>query len=223
MIAKQSKQVFVAYAYGLYDKRDYRKVFSNLERAFGVRFIFADEKITNMHILQKILSYIRSSDFSVFDISSWNPNVTLELGIALALSEDWYICFNPKETDLKEVPSDIRGIDRIQYNSFADLEDKLTALLDQRYPRSTRVGVDDYLAKLDDDITALLKREPGLGVVEISEVLGVNKRMAQVAVRQMLDAKALRSEGKTKGVKYFLAKRPVAAKKVARPAKRSGA
>ena len=96
MPTNPSKQVFVAYAYGLYDKRDYRKVFANLERAFGVRFIFADEKITNMHILQKILSYIRSSDFSLFDISSWNPNVTLELGIALALSDDWYICFNPK-------------------------------------------------------------------------------------------------------------------------------
>ena len=169
-----------------------------------MRFIFADEKITNMHILQKILSYIRSSDFSIFDISSWNPNVTLELGIALALSDDWYICFNPKETDLKEVPSDIRGIDRIQYVSFADLEDKLTALLDQRYPRSTRVGVDDYMAKLEDDIKALLKAGPGLGVVEVSEVLGINKRMAQVAVRQMLDSKVLRTEGKTKGVKYFL-------------------
>ena len=210
MPTNPSKQVFVAYAYGLYDKRDYRKVFANLERAFGVRFIFADEKITNMHILQKILSYIRSSDFSLFDISSWNPNVTLELGIALALSDDWYICFNPKETDLSEVPSDIRGIDRIQYLSFADLEDKLTALLDQRYPRSNRTGVDDYIAKLESDITDLLEREPGIGVVEMSEVLGINKRMAQVAVRQMLDAKSIRSEGKTKGVKYFLS--PAAAR-----------
>lgn len=193
----------MAYAYGLYDKRDYRKVFSNLENVFGVRFIFADEKITNMHILQKILSYIRGSDFSIFDISAWNPNVTLELGIALALSDNWYICFNPSQTNLSEVPSDIRGIDRIQYMSFADLEDKLTVLLDQRYPRSSRIGVDDYLAGLEDDISDLLKREPGLGVVDISDILGVHKRMAQVAVRQMLEAGKLRSEGKTKGVKYF--------------------
>ncbi|NRT58655.1 hypothetical protein [Sphaerotilus uruguayifluvii] len=205
MSNNQSKQVFVAYAYGLYDKRDYRKVFSSLEKVFGVRFIFADEKITNMHILQKILSYIRSSDFSIFDISAWNPNVTLELGIALALSENWYICFNPSQTNLSEVPSDIRGIDRIQYISFADLEDKLTVLLDQRYPRSSRIGVDDYLAGLESDITDLLKREPGLGVVEVSDILGVHKRMAQVAVRQMLESGKLRSEGKTKGVKYFIA------------------
>ena len=156
-----TKQVFVAYAYGLYDKRDYRKVFSALERAFGVRFVFADEKITNMHILQKIVSYIKASDFSLFDISSWNPNVTLELGVALALSDDWYICFDPKHTNVSEVPSDIRGIDRIQYGSFAELEDKLTALLDQRYPRTVRTGVDDYIARLESDITELLGREPG--------------------------------------------------------------
>ena len=223
MTRELSKQVFVAYAYGLYDKRDYRKVFGNLERAFGIRFIFADEKITNMHILQKILSYIKSSDFSIFDISSWNPNVTLELGIALALSEDWYICFNPKETDLSEVPSDIRGIDRIQYISFADLEDKLTALLDQRYPRSKRTGVDDYLAKLESDITDLLKTEPGLGVVEMSEVLGINKKMAQVALRQMLDANSIRSEGKTKGVKYYLLASPNKPRLVRRAILKSGA
>lgn len=207
--------MFVAYAYGIYDKRDYRKVFSNLEKAFGIRFIFADEKITNMHILQKIQSYIKSSDFSIFDISSWNPNVTLELGIALALSDNWYICFNPKQTDLAEVPSDIRGIDRIQYDSFTDLEDKLTALLDQQYPRSKRIGVEDYLAQLESDIRDLLRREPGLGVVEISEVLGVNKRMAQVAIRQML-GNGVRSEGKTKGVKYFLVSSPTAGKQAIR-------
>jgi hypothetical protein len=47
-----TKQVFVAYAYNLYDQRDYRKVYASLEKAFGVKFIFADEKITNMHILR---------------------------------------------------------------------------------------------------------------------------------------------------------------------------
>ena len=201
----QTKQVFVAYAYTLYDKRDYRKVFTSLEKAFGVQFIFADEKITNMHILQKIISYIRGSDFSLFDISAWNPNVTLELGIALAMSNDWYICFNPDKTDINEVPSDIRGIDRIHYHSFADLEDRLTALLDQWYPRATRQGVDDYFAKIEHDVRQLLKRQPGLGIVEMSEILGVNKKMAQVVVRQMTDGGHITKKGETRAAKYFLA------------------
>jgi hypothetical protein len=199
-----TKQIFVAYAYNLYDKRDYRKVYTNLEKAYGVQFIFADEKITNMHILQKIISYIRGSDFSLFDISSWNPNVTLELGIALAMSESWYICFNPDKTNVGEVPSDIRGIDRIQYTSFTELEDKLTALLEQRYPKQDRRGVDEYFGTVESDIFDLLSRQPGLKANEAADVLGINKQMAQVVIRQMVEKGSVRQEGKTRAAKYFI-------------------
>lgn len=198
-----TKQVFVAYAYNLYDQRDYRKVYASLEKSFGIKFIFADEKITNMHILQKIISYIRGSDFSLFDISSWNPNVTLELGIALASSDDWYICFNPERTDIKEVPSDIRGLDRIQYTSFSELEDRLSVLLDQWYPRSTRITVDDYFDKAQKEVMALVVKQPGLKVNEIADILGINLRMAQVVVGQLMADGLIRAEGKTRGVKYF--------------------
>src|SRR5262245_65629989 len=96
-----------------------------------------------MHILHKIFCYIRQADFSLFDITSWNPNVTLELGIAYATSQPWYICFNPGRTDAKEVPSDLRGLDRIQYTSFSDLEDRLSILIDQHYTRGTTRSVYD--------------------------------------------------------------------------------
>lgn len=198
-----TKQIFVAYAYNLYDKRDYRKVYSSLEKAFGVKFIFADEKITNMHILQKIISYIRGSDFSLFDISSWNPNVTLELGIALASSDDWYICFNPDKTDIKEVPSDIRGLDRIQYTSFTDFEDKLTILLDQWYPRSNRTTVDDYFQQTQNEAITLIDKTPGLKVNEIADILGMNLSMAKVVIAQLVSNGQIRIEGKTRGAKYY--------------------
>ena len=198
-----TKQIFVAYAYNLYDTRDYRKVYASLEKAFGVKLIIADEKITNMHILQKIISYIRGSDFSLFDISAWNPNVTLELGIALAMSEDWYICFNPAKTDIKEVPSDIRGLDRIQYESFSELEDKMTVLLDQWYPRSTRTTVEDYFGQASNDVIALIARQPGLRVNEISDILGINLRMSQVVVAQLMKDGHIQLEGRTRGARYF--------------------
>ncbi len=198
-----TKQIFVAYAYYLYDQRDYRKVYASLEKAFDVKFIFADEKITNMHILQKIISFIRGSDFSLFDISAWNPNVTLELGIALASSDDWYICFNPDKTDIKEVPSDIRGLDRIQYQSFSEFEDKLSVLLDQWYPRSTRRSVDDYFDDAKKQILLLIQKQPGLRVVEIADILGMNKKMVQVVVAPLV-GNELRMEGKTRGAKYYL-------------------
>jgi len=192
-----TKQIFVAYAYNLYDERDYRK-------AFDVKFIFADEEITNMHILQKITGYIRGSDFSLFDISSWNPNVTLELEIAVATGQDWYICFNPEKTDVKEVPSDIRGLDRIQYTSFSDLEDRLSVLLDQRYPRGTHRSVDDYFESAKQQVIDLLRKQPGLRVNEIADILKLNKKMAQVVVSQLVTEEQLRMEGKTPGAKYVL-------------------
>lgn len=198
-----SKQVFVAYAYTIYDKRDYRRIYKNLEKAFDVTFIFADEKITNMHILQKIISYIRGSDFSLFDISAWNPNVTLELGIALATNENWYICFNPSKTNVNEVPSDIRGIDRIQYSSFSDLEDRLSVLLEQWYSRSTRRSVEDFVESAQRDIVDLLQRQEGLGVTEIGEILGMNKNVVKVIVRDLVAAEKVRVKGKTRGAKYF--------------------
>ena len=158
-----------------------------------------------MHILQKIISYIKASDFSLFDISGWNPNVTLELGVALALSDKWYICFNPANTPVDEVPSDIKGIDRIQYKSFTELSEQLTALLEQRYPRQDRQPLNDYITTLQNEVRELLRRQPGLTMMEVSELLKVNVKMAQVIVIPLLDTE-LRVEGKTRGARYYLLK-----------------
>jgi hypothetical protein len=196
------KQVFVAYAYNLYDKRDYRRIFASHEKTYGVKFIFADEKITNMHILQKIISYIKASDFSIFDISGWNPNVTLELGIALALSENWYIAFNPAKTPTDEVPSDIKGIDRIQYSSFSELEDKLSALLEQRYPKQLRQPLEDYIGTTRNEVKQLLQKQPGLKMNEIAKLLQVSVQFAQVIVSPMIGTE-LRVEGQRRGARYF--------------------
>jgi predicted nucleotide-binding protein len=126
--AAQRKQVFIAYSYKLYPKEDYRRIYRELEADYDVTFIFADEKITNMHIMKKIETFIRGSDFSIFDISGWNPNVTLELGFAMPINDQWYIAIDPSKTEVNEVPSDLRGLDRIQYGSYSELQTKLTTI-----------------------------------------------------------------------------------------------
>jgi predicted nucleotide-binding protein len=104
---KSARQVFVAYSYRLYPKADCRKVYKELAQAFHVEFIFADEKITSLYILQKIANYIRSSRFGIYDISGWNANVTLELGLAFGMNERAFIAIDPSKTDINEVPSDL--------------------------------------------------------------------------------------------------------------------
>jgi hypothetical protein len=200
----EQRSIFVAYAYDLYDRRDYRKVFTSLEKAFSVKFIFADEKITNMHIMQKIISYIQAADFSMYDISGWNPNVTLELGIGMMSQKDWYILVNPDKTPNQEVPSDIKGIDRVQYTSFSDLEDKLAALLSQRYSKIERQTLDQYIESLQTTVLELLITSPGLTMADISKFLQLNLQLTQAVVLPMLAEGKIESTGIKRWTKYYL-------------------
>lgn len=203
----KTEQVFIAYAYSLYPKDDYRKVFVEIESIYDVQFIFADEKITNMHIMNKIESYIRGAKFSIFDISGWNPNVTLELGFAMAITKDWYISYNPKHTQLSDVPSDIRGIDRIQYESLGEYSGKILALMEQNFPRQNRrPPIADYISSMQEDVITLLATSPGLKMVEISSFLSVDVRLAQVVISSLINSGKIVSTGATKGTKYSLKK-----------------
>jgi hypothetical protein len=198
-----TKQVFVAYSYKAYPKADYRKVFTELEKTYDVKFVFADEKITNMHIMAKIISYIRSSDFSLFDITGWNPNVTLELGWAMASGDGWYICFDPSKTDVKEVPSDLRGIDRMEYDSYTALQAQLSVLLAQRYPKRTTAGIGSFLDEKRQQAIESLGKQPGLTMKSLAQLLGVETQVAQFLM-QPLVGKTVETTGKTRGMKYYL-------------------
>jgi len=196
------KQVFVAYSYKLYPKADYRKVYKDLESTYDLTFIFADEKITNMHIMKKIETFIRGSDFSIFDISGWNPNVTLELGFAMPVSDQWYIALDPTKTETKEVPSDLRGLDRIEYSSYTELGNKLTILIEQRYPKRARGGIEEFLKAQRTQIRALLGDHPGLTVTSLAQLLEVEVPVAQLAIKPMMED--LETRGAKKSTTYFL-------------------
>ena len=204
--AQRTKQVFVAYPYNLFKKSDYRRAFKKVGDAFGVDFFFADEKIGNMQILRKIHRYIAVSDFSLFDISGWNPNVALELGIAYAIGRDnWYILFNPEKNAAQDVPSNIRGLDRIQYDSFSELEEKLTLLLEQWYPPDEQSPLDSFSEEMQAKVLRLLAdKQERLGVVQIATELKTGKEMMQVIVRQLVDAGKIHREGERRGARYFL-------------------
>jgi hypothetical protein len=203
-LAEQRKQVFVAYSYRLYPKADYRKLYKELEDKYDVTFIFADEKITNMHIMKKIETFIRGSDFSIFDISGWNPNVTLELGFAMAVGDQWYIAIDPSKTEIKEVPSDLRGLDRIEYSSYTEFADKLSILMEQRYPKRPRGTIDSYLDERRTEVRQLLSEHPGLTVISLAQLLGIEVPVAQLVVKPMLDKGELETTGVRKSTKYFL-------------------
>jgi hypothetical protein len=84
------------------------------------RWYYADTGLATRHLLGILTSYISAVDFCIFDISTWNPNVALEIGLAEGLGVDYYILLNQKLK--KNVPADIQGLQRIEYVSVKSLD-----------------------------------------------------------------------------------------------------
>lgn len=79
------------------------------------RWYYADTHLSTKHLLGILTSYIKAVDYCIFDISLWNPNVALEIGLAEGLGVEYYVLLNHKLS--KGVPADIQGLQRIEYSS----------------------------------------------------------------------------------------------------------
>lgn len=84
------------------------------------KWFYADTTLTTKQLLGILRSYITASDFCIFDISLWNPNVALEIGLADGLGAEYYILLDRRLS--KGVPADVQGIQRIEYASAKGLE-----------------------------------------------------------------------------------------------------
>jgi hypothetical protein len=99
-------------------------------------FHYADSAIKTAHVLQRIRGGIVKCDFGLFDITDWNANVTLELGLAEGLNKNYYILFKPGRGKKREPPSDIKGLQRIEYKNLDGFkEDSLTYKLNHQLVR----------------------------------------------------------------------------------------
>jgi hypothetical protein len=78
------------------------------------RWYYADTHLSTKHLLGILTSYIKAVDFCIFDISLWNPNVALEIGLAEGLGVEYYILLNRNLS--KGVPADVQGLQRIEYD-----------------------------------------------------------------------------------------------------------
>ncbi|MDP8225021.1 MAG: phycobilisome rod-core linker polypeptide [Candidatus Lernaella stagnicola] len=138
----ESRDVFVAYPYSLENLHDYRNTYLRLKSNFHANFIFADNEHTGEMLLQKIAAQIKASRMALFDVSMWNANVILELGIAMGLDIPTYIFFNPAYTPHQSIPSDIDGIDRKVYSNIDELSIAVSAVLERHLAVD-----DDYIIK----------------------------------------------------------------------------
>jgi hypothetical protein len=80
-----------------------------------LEFIYADSAIKTHYILERIRSGVTRADYCLFDITGWNPNVTLEVGLSEGVNRDYYILFRPGTGKKRNPPSDLHGKQRINY------------------------------------------------------------------------------------------------------------
>lgn len=130
--------------------------------------------------------------------------MTLELGFAMAIGDQWFIAIDPSKTDVNEVPSDLRGLDRIQYSSYTELSTNLAVLLEQHYPKKARGTLDSYLEDRRSEIRDILRSNPGLTIISLAQLLRVEVPVAQLALRPLFETGELESTGNRKGMKYFI-------------------
>lgn len=217
-----ANRIFVAYPYAL-PKDDYRRPFDDVAREFNVFFDFADEILTNKHVLDKIVTMIETARISLFDITEWNANVTLELGIAIGRGLDYYLLFNPTRSR-KAVPSDLGGFDRIQYRSYAELGAGLRRLLAQEdfTPRAgsgalegeyttgdIRYGEARALTDLRTRVISLVSAAPGITRAALASELGVSRGALVGELNRLVDRRLIVKRDDDRGAtRYFPPRRP---------------
>jgi hypothetical protein len=130
--------VFVGCPYG--KKFPFTTFRASLDR-IPFRWYYADTRLSTKHLLGILTSYIKAVDFCIFDISLWNPNVALEIGLAEGLRVEYYILLNHNLS--KGVPADIQGLQRIEYDdpkglAQGDLSPSIVKYLvkDHTHPRN---------------------------------------------------------------------------------------
>jgi hypothetical protein len=201
-----NRTVFVAYPY-TFPEDDYRGVFVAVGAEYNVTFTFADEQLTNKHILEKIETMMYDAAFSLFDITTWNPNVALEHGIAYGNSLDYYILFDPTQGN-PDVLSDVRGIDRIQYTSHTELKTRLSKLMRDQFGAPAGEQEEkgkDLAGQIEDlrhSVPDLVRAEPGQQIGGIASSLGVPIEIAQMVVRPLVGSE-LDTSGVRRGTRYY--------------------
>ncbi len=95
--------------------------------ALGLKHFKADNEISNKDIMCKVCQEIQSCSIAIINISSLNPNVMLEQGLAYGLGKPVIII---KDINTKAI-SDLGSIEYIEYSHAYDLQQKLLRALNK--------------------------------------------------------------------------------------------
>ncbi|MFF7171631.1 hypothetical protein [Streptomyces pseudovenezuelae] len=198
------RTIFVAYPWSSVrpSRAEYKKALKDVEKGFQVRFQFAEQSLTSGTVLDKIRGMIDSAAFGIYDLTGFNPNVTLEYGLALGMGRKAFIAFNPTVTPTaKDVPSDVRGWDRFEYGDLNDLVREVESIV------IAELGVMSPADQFEEErrtVVQAVMNQPGMLLQRIAAAVGKDKELVKVLLKRSVGADGeLRTEGATRGTRYY--------------------
>ena len=212
-MAKQAykyPRIFVACSYRYpFDKKGLERCL----RSLPVTVHFLDSKLKTKQLFRLVRDALAQADFSLFDVSTWNPNVSMELGLAEGRNSPYYILLNSKQK--KGVPADLQGLQRIEYTSFQGRDRSLEFqfvkyfLSGLTYTRriSTKIGPDPKREKLVIAALRVLGFLRDHDEIKLDQVQGIakglNLRLAdrKKVLKVLSDVGVVRLQ---KGSKYYV-------------------
>lgn len=145
------KQIFMAIPFK--DSGPYNKMYEIFHRQLkksNYELIKADNVDSNIVLSCKICELIQKSQLIIADITEWNPNVSLEIGLALGLDKPVILLLSLSRKGAK-APSDLQGIEYLNYleydlDNFADkLRRKIDFVLSKKYKYGPYFGRQPYM------------------------------------------------------------------------------
>ena len=181
-----------------------------LKKKYKVDFMFADEDHAAEHLLDQIEDLIKKADYCLFDVSSWNTNVVLELGYARGCGKKHAVLFRPTSTLLTplgfmeehaEVPSDIKGLKQLRYFNEGTLRVQLDELLADLIENPNLVrAAEMFTARVEE----LLARHPqGMLMREVATQLEIDQQVASGIIRKMVREGQVETTGYGNATRYL--------------------
>lgn len=97
--------------------------------------VFPFDKTPGGDLLTRIQSMISSSDVTLWDCTTLNPNVTFELGYAIGKRMPFFVLYATSFIDRIQLPSTLKTQWGIWYDSIDDLKGKLRPILQRNFPK----------------------------------------------------------------------------------------
>ncbi len=146
-------------------------------------WFFLDELTTN-ELMRKVWRAILRSNVGVFDISGGNPNVALELGLALGADKSC-ISFLHSENDNPLGRADLGYSERVEYASAATLKQGLVRVLKAKCQGLRDINALSY--ELISDAFPFGREELENRLMQTANLVFRNKRTTRAAVRRVFE------------------------------------